>query len=373
MANLPAEPLIPALPDARARVSLNAAAVGLMSAETLRELMHQTGSLGRRGEPHVISLMAVVDDARAGLARLIGAQPADVGFTTTTSHGMDLFAQIGLRGRRRRILAPAEEFPTSCLPFEGRGYEVTLIEAVDGAWPLAAFEPHLGDDVFALVVSARQFATGTATPLAPLAKLAHAHGALMIANVTQAVGLMPLTLAADGVDFAAGTGHKWLMSGFGNGFLYAPAASREAHPLPGMGWLSVEDAFAMRNHGATRRQDAAVVEYGALPFLPRVALDVAARQLEAAGMDAVFAHAHALAEGIRDGAAARGIPIRQAADPSLRGATVSLAVEDAPTRVKALAEAGIVVSARGGVRVSPHAYNCAADIEAFWSAWDQLG
>ena len=356
--------------DPEVPLYLNTAAVGMMSLSSLKAQLHHLTLFARKAERHFAELEPIQQEAREALARILGVPPTDVGFVGSTSHGMDLFAQLPHPPERRRIVCPAGEFPSSVLPWRARGFEITLVPPEDGEYREQAFREVMDSDVFAVVTSACLYADGTRIDLGTTSAVAHHFGALSIANVTQAAGLMPLALAADGVDLAAGNGHKWLSSGTGNGFIYLPELFRDQ--LPAMGWLSVTDPFAMRLDHYQRKVTAAVVEYGGMSILPRVALRESLRILEEVGIGQVFKYSKGLADLLRQGARDRGIPVRGPQNPRYQAATVNLQVSEPAARVAALVERGIAVSARGGLRVSPHLHNTAEDIEIFWKHFDAL-
>ena len=61
---------------------------------------------------------------------------------------------------------------------------------------------------------------GHMADLSALAELAHSHGAFLFADIIQSVGVVPIDLEENGVDFAACNGYKWLYGTHGSGFLY---------------------------------------------------------------------------------------------------------------------------------------------------------
>lgn len=351
-------------------VYLNTAAVGQMSLRSLKAQLHHLTLFAKKAERHFGELEPIQQEAREALARILGVPPTDVGFVGSTSHGMDLFTQLPRPPERRRIVCPAGEFPSSVLPWRAKGFDITLVSPHQGEYHEQAFREVMDSDVFAVVSSACLYADGTRIDLGMVSSVAHHFGALSIANVTQAAGLLPLSLVEDGVDLAAGNGHKWLCSGTGNGFVYLPEPFRDQ--LPAMGWLSVTDPFAMRLDHYQRKTTAAVVEYGGMSILPRVALLESLHILEEVGIGQVFKYTKGLADLLRQGAQERGIVVRGAQHPRYQGATVNLQVSDPPGRVAALTRRGIAVSARAGLRVSPYITNSEGDIEVFWRNFDTL-
>ena len=71
--------------------------------------------------------------------------------------------------------------------------------------------------------------------------LAHAHGALVYADIIQGAGAVPIDVRATGLDFAACSSFKWLMGDFGLGFLYAREGALEHVKRSQWGYHSTSD------------------------------------------------------------------------------------------------------------------------------------
>lgn len=147
---------------------------------------------------------ALMEDARAAVAALAGAAPAQITFTSGATEANIL----ALRGcRRERTLVSAIEHESAL----GAVAESCPIPVQpDGRVDLAALEPLLAVTESPAVVSI-MFAnneTGVIQPVAEAARIAHAAGALAHCDAAQAPGRMPLDFAALGVDTLSLSAHK---------------------------------------------------------------------------------------------------------------------------------------------------------------------
>lgn len=158
-----------------------------------------------------------VEEAAARVARLIGADPDEIFFTSgaTESNNMALLG-LGRRaagGSRRRILVSAIEHKCvleSVRALEER-YEFTVEQIpVDrqGRVDLAVLEDMLGEDVLAVSVMAVNNEIGTIQDILTISRHAHRHGAVFHCDAAQA----PMGMAMDGVathtDLLSLSGHK---------------------------------------------------------------------------------------------------------------------------------------------------------------------
>src|SRR5262249_42884172 len=127
---------------------------------------------------------------------------------------------------------------------------------------------------------------GTENPIAEISRLAHAAGALVLADGAQAAPKLPLDLAALGVDFYAITGHK-LYAPTGIGALWAKLELlREMPPFMGGGSMIRK----VTKEGVTFAAPPARFEAGTPAIAQAVGMASALRWLDGLGMDAVREH-----------------------------------------------------------------------------------
>jgi selenocysteine lyase/cysteine desulfurase len=262
------------------------------------------------------------------------------------------------------------EFPASPAPFRARGYEVELVEPVDGRHGPEAYAGAIDDATVAIAASAVQFANGEALDLRALGDLARERGVLLVLNLTQAAGIIPLDLPATGAHLAVGGGLKWLCSGMGSGYWWCPQEMIERFGIPRGGWFSQVDQFAMRAEQTEFRRNASVIEGGTGSTVPYLAMNKFLTILLKAGVERVRDHVHGLHDELIRFADERGIDVLSPRERKHRGGQVLLAHSEPEKAQHALAEQGVIVSARaGGIRVSPHLYNTSEDIGRLIEAW----
>ena len=166
--------------------------------------IHQRGQHARRG----------VDLARKQLATLIGCTAAEIVFTSggTEADNLAIFGALGRDEARDRLVISAIEHPAILAAAEraaALGFDVRRV-GVDGSGrvDLAQLSDALSERTALVSIMFANNEVGTIQPIAEIAALAHAHGALMHSDAVQAVGKLPVDVSALGVDLLSISAHK---------------------------------------------------------------------------------------------------------------------------------------------------------------------
>jgi selenocysteine lyase/cysteine desulfurase len=307
-----------------------------------------------------------IEQFRRLAARLLGARPAAICPQTNVSGA---FAKIlhGLperRGRNRIVLCE-EDFPSLGFVVAAAarcGYEAVFLPrgaaAEDPAEWAAAFD---GRTQLALITHA--FSNRSARlPVDEITARARAHGIVAVVDVTQTAGVVPIDVADWSADFVIGSCVKFLCGGPGAGFLWvADEAMALAEPVD-TGWFSHADPFEFDIHGYRPAGDARRYWGGTPSIAPFVQAAAALELLLGLGVARIQAHNQQLIASLHARVPA-GV-VRSAREPGRRGNVVLLGVRATAPAHAALRAAGIFADVRdGAIRVSPHLYNDADDLE----------
>ncbi|MBM3129675.1 MAG: aminotransferase class V-fold PLP-dependent enzyme [Chloroflexi bacterium] len=181
------------------------------------------GNPGRSGHRLSIEAGRIVYDAREAVAELFRARdPLRVIFTLNATHALNL----ALRGVVRsgdRVVTTSMEHNAVMRPLralERAGVRVIVAPCTrDGSLDLDAMYRAVEPGTRLVVVNHASNVVGTILPIAEIARLAHAAGALILVDAAQTAGVLPIDLAAMEIDLLAFTGHKGLYGPPGTGGL----------------------------------------------------------------------------------------------------------------------------------------------------------
>jgi cysteine desulfurase len=159
---------------------------------------------------------AAVETARAQLASLIGAEPREIIFTSGATEANNLAVKGAAHFHREfgkdHILTLATEHKCvleSCAALAREGFRVTYLPVgSDGLVDMAQLEAALDERTALVSVMAAHNEIGVIQPLAEIAALARAKGALFHSDAAQAVAKIPLDVQKSGIDLLSISGHK---------------------------------------------------------------------------------------------------------------------------------------------------------------------
>ena len=161
------------------------------------------------------------DSAVALFARLINADPKDIAVVPSTMEGENLVAlAVGL-GPKAGVVTDAYHYsPEIYGELHRRGVPLAVALPRDSRIELADLDRLIDATTRLVAISAVASDTGFRHDLKAVCDIAHDKGAMVYADVIQAVGAVPLDVKATGVDFCCSGAYKWLMGDFGVAFLY---------------------------------------------------------------------------------------------------------------------------------------------------------
>jgi L-cysteine/cystine lyase len=225
------------LPALEAGIYLNTGSVGPLPAETaaaIAELADYELHTGRAHASYFEESLQRMAEARAAVAAVLTADVSDIALTHSTTDSMNIgIWSIDWRPGDRAVTTSLEHPGGIGALYNLRerlGIELAFVDvgpARDPADVLADFDSAIDDRTRAVAVSHVLWASGTILPVARIAEMAHARGAVAVVDGAQSVGAMPVDLAATGADVYAVPAQKWLLGPEGMGAVAVTPSARD--------------------------------------------------------------------------------------------------------------------------------------------------
>lgn len=217
-----------------------------------------------------------------------------------------------------------------------------------------------------VAVSWVSFADGYRHDLASLAEVAHEGGALFCVDAIQGLGAFPLDVRACNIDALYCGGAKWMLALQGVSFFYLRRDLLDALALGEPGWRSMSDMWDFLNYEQPYVNNVSRFEGGTPNFIGALSLERSIDAIEAAGTEAIGRHVLQLTDRLCEGLLRAGADILTPRGEGISSGIVTFQMpgHDSVVLGKALQREGVITTWRpSGIRVAPHGYNSADDID----------
>ena len=316
------------------------------------------------------------EELRGLYGEVLGVSGEDVALVPSVSYGMALAAaNLPLRAGQT-IVIPAEEFPSGVHVWRRRAREtgaavVTVPRPDDGDWT-AALLGAIDARTAVVCTSQVHWVCGGAIDLVAIGAAVKAASAALVVDLTQSITIVDPAIAAADPDFVVAAGYKWLMGPYALGLLYVAPRHHRGTPLE-EGWMArvgAEDFARLVDYQEAFAPGARRFDVGERSNFALVPAAIAAcRQVLAWGRPALAETLAAFTAEIVARTRAFGADALDARfrAPHYLGLRFRGGLPSGLPR--ALAAEGVFVSVRGDrLRVTPHVYNDAVDVERFVAA-----
>ena len=173
------------------------------------------GNAASRNHPFGWQAEEAVDYAREQVAKLIGADPKEIIFTSGATEGDNL----AIKGVYEMYASKGNHIITCNIEhkavldtsrnLEKEGAEITYLDVKpNGLIDLAALEAAIKPTTILIAIMYANNEIGTVMPMREISAIARKHGVLVFTDGVQAVGKIPVDVNKDGIDLMAFTAHK---------------------------------------------------------------------------------------------------------------------------------------------------------------------
>jgi len=272
-------------------------------------------------------------------------------------------------GRRNKLLTDGLNFPSNDYVYHGLarlGARVVTVPTPDGlTLPVELLLDAIDEETQLVSVSHVAFRSSYVQDLAAIVERAHAVGAMVIADLYQSAGTVPVNVRELDVDFATGGSVKWLCGGPGAGYLYVRRDLWDRLQPIATGWMAHEEPFGFEG-GPIRFAGNAFRFLNGTPNVPAL---YSARSgyeiINEIGVPAIREKSIRQTTRLIGLAEAAGLRVNTPRDPRRRGGVVILDVPEGKQVTRELIRREVLVDYRpgAGVRVAPHFYSTDEELE----------
>jgi len=343
-------------------VHLNTAAAGPLAVSTARAGAEYYEQMMNDGDVHWDAWLARREEVRAQVAAFINAEPEEIGFTTNTSSGMNLI--VDALEKHGEVISCDLEFPVTTIAWMHRRVPVHFVKSAVGVVRLEDIRAAMNTRTGVISMSYVQFSNGLRIDIEELATVKNNHA--LVVNASQAAGVFDIDVKRMKIDALCATGHKWMRSGYGSGFVYISKELQSAARQRTIGWLSVHDPYGMRNDEVHLRHDmSARAELGCPHFAGIFALGASTELMQSIGIANIEARALELNRVLTTRLNEIGWKVLSPLETEkVRSAETLVAAEDPAKVVADLAAHKILVTEKPqGFRVATDFFNNEDDID----------
>jgi cysteine desulfurase/selenocysteine lyase len=357
-------------------VYLNHAAVSPLPTPTIKATEAQLHDVFENGSMHFRQWLSVKEEARRLLASLLGARPEQVAFMRNTSDSLSTVAN-GLRWKAGdNIVTFRHEFPSNIYPWlrlrDTHGVEVRMCGERNGRVDQDELCNLIDNRTRLVAISQVQFASGFRANIARLAEAARRKDALLVVDVIQGLGVVPTDVEQEGIDVAAGAGHKWLLTPEGVGYLYLSDRARERIEPTLVGWVSVQSPEDYDNFDQPWNRCTLAWETGTGPNALIHGLKASLDLLASVGTKRISNYLEELTDYLCERLEGLAYDPVSSRDPEDKSQIVCIKHRHGLSSMELyrhLAEQNIITAPRGDrLRIAPHFYNNHDDINRLLSA-----
>ncbi len=341
---------------------LNTAYSGLLSVDIAGwRAAHDAGFVSG-GSNFKTANTGLTDELRANLCGLFGSKKENTFLVNNFSIGFN--AILNGLDKKHRFLLLKEDYPSIIYPVTSMGFDYCQVAIDDNledniGRAIENFKP----TIFAF--SMVQYISGLRIDGAFLKKIKATYpDLLLVADGTQFTGTTVFDFSSSGLDAIVGSGYKWLLGGYGNGYVFLSDQIKE-NLLEDRKKATIS-ATSVNNENYL----SLFFEPGHLDTLNFGSLHQSLLYLKSIGMDYIEKTNQHLCQAARKAFYSRGLLSDWMCNREEQSTIINLPLgAETSNRLKA---AGILSSQRGtGLRISFHFYNTIEDLNHFLEVLDQ--
>ena len=344
------------------RTYLNTASSGILSASLMEWRRAHDQDFFDNGSAFRIPQAERIEKVRASIARFFHSKPENTYLVPNFSYGFNIFLE-GLSSEHRFLLLE-EDYPSVNYAVQSRGFHSEYIAADESETYILDKIGELKPTVFAFSIV--QYISGNKVSLTLITEIKRLYPEILIvADGTQFCGTTDFNFAQSGIDVLISSGYKWMLAGYGNGFILMKDQVKNylyrdtyGRPLPTEPFLKDKQLLSL------------YFEPGHQDTLAFGSLEQSILFMEKIGMTAIEHQISKLSGLAKTAFIQRGLLDENTAKRSEHSSIFNLNISE--HTYQQLLDADIVCLARGkGIRIAFHFYNTEADLNRLLEVIDR--
>lgn len=335
---------------------LNTPSSGLLSKDLAEWRRSYDNKFVRTGSVFRDTYLDEVYQCKQTLASIFDCHPDRTALIPNFSIGMNMLCE-GL-DNRASVLVINGDYPSLISPLESRGFNLEIVDnqeltETDLKETIAQKRPEI------LALSIVQWKDGRYISPDFISHIKATYPEMIIiADGTQYLGTEPYSFKTSGCDAMLTSGYKWLMAGYGNGFMFL-----SEHLISQLNSKVIGNNTFMNRLLTGRESHAQIYEPGHIDMLNFGTLERSVKHLNGLGLHNIKSHIEGLVSHTLDGLIDLGL-----VDPDPLPSLYKSGIINIPASVamaKQLQDDGIMISYRDGIRLGLHFFNVIEDIDRF--------
>jgi selenocysteine lyase/cysteine desulfurase len=330
----------------------------------------------RFGTAHYETWLAGIDQSRKSFARLINAGTDEVAFVKNTSEGLSIVAN-GLDWKTGdNVVIPDIEFPANVYPWwnlKRLGVETRMVRSVEGRVLFDDLVKQVDARTKLISISSVECNSGFRCELNRIGEFCKERDILFCVDAIQSLGILPMDVKRDHIDFLSADGHKWMLSVEGlGGFYISRDVLEKVYPVT-VGWGNMINAADFMNYEFEFRPGAQRFEEGSPNTMSIHAFGAALDLLLETGIENIEKRVMILGNTILEQLHQRGLKVYSSTRPGERSGNIAFVVNQDISRLyEWMMENKVKLTVRDGlIRLSPHFYNSEDEIFKFFDLLDK--
>lgn len=297
------------------------------------------------------------------IGRIIGAPPGAVVMQPNVSVAQWIIHScLDWAGPRNKLVSESLNFPTNIYIFhelERLGARLVKVASEDGITvPLERLLDAIDEQTRLVSVSHVLYRSSAIQDLAAIVRKAHAVGAMVVGDLYQSAGTVPVDVSGLQLDFAVGGSVKWLCGGPGAGYLYVRPDHLERLRPQLTGWMAHRSSFGFDQGPIDYADDMFRFLHGT-PAIPALYAAKSGYEIVLeAGVERIREKSMRQTQCLVEMAQEAGFRVNSPLDANERGGAVVLDIPGGDRITRELLRRDVLVDFRpgAGIRMAPHFY-----------------